>query len=354
MNLNHAKVYQTMNAYQNLTNRGKLRRLRKLAVLGLTHYGLPNPQITYHGFETNLLFRVTTAGGERFMLRLAYPGWRTLADLTAEALWLTALNEDTDIPVPAVLPTRDGKLVLSIISPEVPDVWPMTLMRYAPGRLLGHYLTQANLEKMGRLFARLHQHGLDWTPPVEFTRRRFEHWLSRGEPDLISSDGIPQESDVQGVHHVEISALHHRWIDKMIAQVEGAYQALDRADLRVIHCDLWHDNIKLYQGVLYPFDFEDTVWGYRAHDIAMAMLDLLETVGEARYSALLEAFQRGYQSLLPWPEARIEPFQIGRLLWKINWVARYQPLYLAGMIERHIPVFEHFERTGAVILPKSG
>jgi Ser/Thr protein kinase RdoA (MazF antagonist) len=343
-----------MKAYENLTNRGKLRRLRKLAILGLSHYDLPDPQLTYHGFETNLLYWVTAAGGERFMLRLAYPGWRTLTDLTAEALWLTALSEDTDIPVPAVLPTRDGELVLSIMSPEVPDVWPMTLMRYAPGRLLGNYLTGPNLVKMGCLFARLHQHGVDWMPPANFTKRRFEHWLSRGEPDLISSSGDSRGNDGQRKHQVEISTTHQVWIDRMIAQVEMAYQEIDRSDLRVIHCDLWHDNIKLHQGVLYPFDFEDTVWGYRAHDIAMAMLDLLETVGGARYAVLLDAFQRGYQSLLPWPEARIEPFQIGRLLWKINWVAHHQPDYLVGMIERHIPVFEHFEQNGAVILPKSG
>jgi Ser/Thr protein kinase RdoA (MazF antagonist) len=343
-----------MELFGNLTNLGKLRRLRKLAILGLTHYGLPDPQLTYHGFETNLLYRVTIAGGERFMLRLAYPGWRTMADLTAEAMWLTALSEDTDIPVPAVLPTRDGELVLTVTSPEVPDMWPMTLMRYAPGRLLGHYLTEENLTRMGCLFARLHQHGAAWSPPVNFTQRRFEHWLSRGEPDLISGDGNLQENEVQEVHHIEISAIHREWIDKMIAQVEKAYQALDRTDLRVIHCDLWHDNIKLHQGVLYPFDFEDTVWGYRAHDIAMAMLDLLETVGEVRYPNLLEAFHRGYQSLLPWPEARIEPFQVGRLLWKFNWVARFHSDYLAGMIECHIPVFEQYERTGAVNLPKSG
>lgn len=341
-----------MNAYQNLTERGKLRRLRKLAILGLSHYDLQDPQVTYHGFETNLLYRVTTDDGKHFMLRLAYPGWRTLEDLTAEALWLTALSEDTDIPVPAVLPTRSGALVLSVTSPEVPDVWPMTLMRYVPGRLLGHYLTAPNLEKMGSLFARLHQHGADWTPPENFTKRRFEHWLSRGEPDLISSQGVNPENESSKKRKAEVSPAQCAWIDRMIAQVEGAYQALDRSDLRVIHCDLWHDNIKLHQGVLYPFDFEDTVLGYRAHDIAMAMLDLLETVGEGQYPILLDAFRQGYEILLTWPEDRIEPFQIGRMLWMINWVGRHQPEYLAGMIERHIPVFEHFERTGAVILPK--
>ncbi len=84
----------------------------------------------------------------------------------------------------------------------------------------------------------------------------------------------------------------------------------------------------------------------------MAMLDLLETVGEARYPLLLAAFRRGYESRLAWPEDRIEPFQIGRLLWKINWVARHQPGHLDQMAARHIPVFERFHSTGQVILPQ--
>jgi Ser/Thr protein kinase RdoA (MazF antagonist) len=336
-----------MQPYDQLTNRGKLSRLRHLAMVGLSHYDLNDPQITYHGFETNLMFRVTTAVGERFMLRLAYPGWRALADLQSEALWVNALTRETDIPVPEILPGRSGELVLTPSTPEVPDVWPMALMRWVPGRLLGHYLTAPNLEKMGRLFAELHVHGTDWRPPEGFTRRRFEHWLSRGEPDQISGN-----SDDDGM--AAISPEHQAWIGSMIREVELAYSTIDQSDLRVIHCDLWHDNIKLHQGRLYPFDFEDTVWGFRAHDIAMAMLDLLETVGEARYPGLLGAFQRGYKTLLAWPEDPIEPFQIGRMLWVVNWVARHQPEHLANMIARQIPVFEHFQRTGQVILPKEG
>ena len=97
-----------MQPYNTLTNRGKLRRLRQLAILGLSHYDLQDPQVTYHGFETNLLYRVTTGTGERFMLRLAYPGWRTLTDLQSEALWVNALARETDIPVPEILLTRAG------------------------------------------------------------------------------------------------------------------------------------------------------------------------------------------------------------------------------------------------------
>lgn len=340
-----------MKPYQELTFKGKLRRLGELAASALAQYDLENPQLTFHTFDTNLLYRVTTPSGERFMLRLAYPGWRTFSDLQSEALWLEALSRDTSIPIPRILPTRSGEYVQPLSRADIPRVWNASLMRWLPGRLLGHYLSERNLEKMGALFAELHHHGASWTPPTGFTTRRFEHWLSRDEPNLITS-----AQDIANERHTSdplptLSPDQRQLLEHLHQHIENAYASLDRTDLRVIHCDLWHDNIKLHHGHLQPLDFEDTIWGFRAHDIAMAMLDLLESTDDLRYPGLLGAFQRGYQAYLSWPEAPIEPFQIGRLLWKINWVARFQPNELQNMLERHIPVFNHYEKTGRVIQP---
>jgi Ser/Thr protein kinase RdoA (MazF antagonist) len=325
-----------MKPYNELSPSGKLRRLQALAVHALANYELNKPEVSYHGFDTNLLYRVTTANGERFMLRLAAPGWRTFEDLQAEAMWLTALAHDTTIAAPRVIPTQTSEYVLPISRPDIPRTWNATLMSWIPGRLLGHYLSEANLEKMGVLFAELHHHGATWKPPAGFSSRRFEHWLSRDEKNVITGGEIS----------TAVEALPSPWrklLEKMDQHVEATYAAIDRADLRVIHCDLWHDNIKLHQGVLHPFDFEDTVWGFRAHDIAMAMLDLLEATDEEQYKELLVAFRRGYEAHLTWPDNPIEPFQVGRLLWKINWVARNEPQWLTSMVERQVPIFEHYE-----------
>jgi Ser/Thr protein kinase RdoA (MazF antagonist) len=331
-----------MKPYSELSRAGKLRRLREMAVGALAHYDLSGPEITYHAFATNLLYRVTTASGERFMLRLAVPGWRTLEDLQAEALWLDALGRETTVPAPRIVPARSGEYVLPMAQPGVPQVWNTTLMSWVPGRSLGHYLTERNLEEMGVLFAALHHHGASWVPPAGFTTRRFENLIVDGGPPV----GVAPPGAV-----VKLPSPYRDLLDRMHRHVELAYAAIDRSDLRVIHCDLWHDNIKLYRGELYPLDFEDTVWGFRAHDIAMAMLDLLEDTDEARYAKLLPAFRRGYEAHTAWPVDRIEPFQIGRLLWKINWVARRQPQGLLRMVEGHVPVFEHYEATGQVIRP---
>jgi len=336
-----------MKPFNELSRAGKLRRLRDLGAAALTHYWLTSAEITYHGFDTNLLYRVTTASGERFMLRLAVPGWRTLEDLQSEALWLKALARDTTIPAPRLMPAHSGEYVLPVSLPGIPTTWNATLMTWVPGRLLGHHLTERNLEKMGALFAALHDHGATWTPPAGFTTRRFEHWLSRGEENLI-------DCSLSSAALAPLPSRSRDLLDQMQQHVEKAYLAIDRSDLRVIHCDLWHDNIKLHQGVLHPFDFEDTVWGFRAHDIAMAMLDLLEVTGEEQYRQLLAAFLRGYTACLAWPEDRLEPFQIGRLLWMINWVARYEPQRLASMVERHVQVFEIYLQTGCIMRPPAG
>ena len=343
-----------MKPYHELSLAGKLRRLRELAVAALAEYDLDRPQLAFHGFETNLLYRVTTASGERFMLRLATPGWRTFEDLRSEAWWLDALWRETTLPVPRIVRARSGEAVLPMSGPGIPHTWNASLMSWVPGRLLRYYLSERNLERMGALFAELHHHAACWTPPEGFTSRRFEHWLSRGEENLIVRPADVVEAVAQPGPAADLSPHAHDLLARLHRHVESAYAAVDRSDLRVIHCDLWHDNIKLYRGVLHPLDFEDTVWGYRAHDIAMGMLDLLEDTDEARCAQLLPAFRRGYEAHLPWPEESIEPFQVGRLLWKINWVARRQPQWLTSMVERHVPLLEHYERTGQVHRPAEG
>ncbi len=329
-----------MTRFDHLSPRGMLRRLRILAEHAIEQYDLPDPVIDYYGFETNLMYRVR-AGDRLYMMRLASPGWRTLVDLQSEAMWLEALARDTTVGAPGVVAARDGRLVVPATHPGVPDPWNVTLMTYLPGRLLGHYLTEANLERMGALFAELHHHGATWRRPSGFTTRRFDHWLSRGEPDLITDDDecvLPI-----GAARDTIGRIHRL--------VKAAYASIDPDDLRVIHCDLWHDNIKLHEGRLAPFDFEDTVLGYRAHDIAMAMLDLLEVTDEERYRQLLTAFRSGYQTSLSWPDEPIEPYQIGRLLWKLNWIANNEPEDLGTSIDSHLPIFTEFERTGRVGKP---
>ena len=83
--------------FGDLTPAGQQRRLARLAADALAAYDLRVAGVRVHASGTNLLYRVLTDAGERLILRMAVPGWRTLADLQAEAAWLEALSRDTDI-----------------------------------------------------------------------------------------------------------------------------------------------------------------------------------------------------------------------------------------------------------------
>jgi Ser/Thr protein kinase RdoA (MazF antagonist) len=326
-----------MKPFEDLTRRGKARRLRKLALNALAQYDVAVADVRLLGMYTNFLYRVRTVAGNGrgalFVLRVCTPGWRTLNDIQSEATWLQALDRDTDIGAPVPVPARSGAFAIQATAEGVPGGRHCLLTSWLPGPLLATSLTEANLSEMGLLFARLHAHGASFVPPEGFTERRMDKEYARGEDDVLFAcdEGFtPRTRDV---------------LDRAWAAVDEAFARLyaGPAGPQVIHNDLHHENIKLHRGRLRPFDFEDTIWGYPVQDIAMALQDLMLDVAPEAYDPLRAAFRQGYERCAPWPEqyaGQIDTFRVGRLFWVANYVARYQRTYLrehvdwtAGLVE---------------------
>ncbi len=320
-----------MKDYDALTRLGRLRRLRRLAEDALEHYDVAVAVCRLASTGTNLIYRVRDADGRRYALRIAATNWRTADDLRSEVLWLEALSRDTDIRVPRVVRAADGAPFVRVAAEGVPGERLAALTSWHPGRLLGGRLTEADATAMGELFARLHRHAGEWRPPPEVTRRVFDRVFSRDEPVVLFA---PEQEGA-------CDARTRRVVLEAWEAADGVYAGLPLEDRRLIHCDLWHGNIKVHRGVLYPFDFEDTVWGYRLHDLAMGLLDLAEDVGIERYERLVPALRRGYERHLPWPDGDLVAVQIGRMVWRLNWIARQQrrwfpaeAAFLADFVER--------------------
>jgi Ser/Thr protein kinase RdoA (MazF antagonist) len=329
----------TQKPFESLTARGRTRRLRQLAVAALQHYDLQIAAVQVLGMFTNALFRVRTSTGAAHVLRLCAPGWRTETDIRSEITWLNALAAQTDIGAPRSIPARDGEF---LIEASVPGASARcVLMSWIPGRRLGQHLTPANLEKMGQLFARMHAFSATFTPPPGFTTRKMDRILARDEPEALWSDPAAWEG---------VDPAARTVIEQVQQRVDEAYVRLYASPgLRVIHHDLWHDNIHLHKGRLYPLDFEDTVWGYPVQDIAMALQDLMDDTPPDAFEPLQAAFRRGYESRLPWPEAysgEVDLFRSGRMLWVTNWVAHHQREHLKKHLAWLAKQFEPFLATG--------
>lgn len=327
--------------YESLTDRGKARRLRKLALTALEQYKFDVADLTLIGVHTNTLFRVRTTHGSSYIIRICTPGWRTDIDLRSEVMWLQALERDTDIGVPQPQPARNGDFIVIAGTKNVPGARRCVVMSWLPGTLLGKRLSEENLYKMGVLFAQLHDQAAGFSPPGGFTQRKMDTIYARDEEDVLFSD-LCREM---------FSSDSRRIIDQTRAKVNKAFEHLyaDPTGLRVIHNDLWHDNIKIHHGRLHPFDFEDTIWGYPVQDIAMAVQDLMVDVKPDEFEALQCAFRKGYESRCAWPEVyegQIDTFRAGRMLWIANYVARYEREHLREHIDWLARQFKRFLDTG--------
>ena len=59
---------------------------------------------TLINLSENHTFRIDTARGERFVLRVHRVGYHTAAAIRSELEWLDRLGRDTKLPVPRALP----------------------------------------------------------------------------------------------------------------------------------------------------------------------------------------------------------------------------------------------------------
>lgn len=332
-----------MKPFDQLTYQGKARRLRKLATDALNRYEFEVADIRLVGMRVNTVFRVRTAGGPSYIVRICGPGWRTAVDLQSEIAWLQALSRDTDIGAPEPQPTRNGNFILEARTEGVPGAHHCVVLSWIPGVLLGTKLTEANLYKMGVLFARLHEHAADFTLPKGFTQRKADTIYACDERDVLFGDSCrdaftPCTRDI---------------FERVRTKIDEAFEHLyaDPTGLRIIHNDLHHNNVKIHRGCLRPFDFEHMMWGYPVQDFAVALQGLMIRVGRDEFEPLQKAFRAGYESRIEWPETyegQIDMFRAGRVLWVANYVAQFERERLREHIGRLTPQFERFLETGII------
>lgn len=281
-----------MQAFDTLTYQGRARRLRQMALAALAHYDLEVRRVRLITALFNGIFRVDTADGAKYVIRISRPNHRTAHEIQAEALWLAALRRDVRLRVPEPVLNRRGDLVTEVTTPGVPEKRRCVVFSWVPGPNLVVRHSAANLEKLGTFTARLHDHAASFALPADLVVKRFDRVFPYNEAVALF-DG-PHASALSAEDRARARAL-----------VRHAQTLLDRYaasghPMRLIHADLHQWNIKIHRGELYALDFDDTMFGHPAQDIGIALFYVM-LYGE-HYAAYRAAFRRGYERVLPWPE----------------------------------------------------
>jgi Ser/Thr protein kinase RdoA (MazF antagonist) len=327
-------VEEQMKSYESLTRAGQLRRLRSLAVKALAAYELYEFQLTPLQHEGNTTFRVDMPSGERYVLRIHYPGLRTVESIQSEMNWLAALRRETDFVVPEPMPAYDGSLVTVISVEEVREPRICVLFRWIPGHFLDARLTPSHLERVGVFMAGLQLHGAQFRPPNGFVRGRLDtltqegrQTAARGTSEALARGQADNPAD-------ETTAI--RLVTEICSREDGAQVAVLIRKMRetqqtvgqapeifgLIHGDLHQGNFFFHQGQVRAIDFDDCGYEHYLYDIAVT---LSEVNWRSNTPELRQGFLRGYRSVRELPskhEDHLDTFILFRdlqlLIWKIE------------------------------------
>ena len=298
-----------MKPYLQLTRRGRLRRMHRLAEVALSEYGIPGSRLTFLQYTMNFIYRVdldsngrltplTPAADpaiylpDRCLLRIH--GMVNAEAVASEMTWLAALNEQAGLPVPAPLSTPDGRLVATILTRAIPQGRLVTLMRWLDGRRLGQGLRPAHLRAMGTVVAQMHSFAAGWQPPADFARPEWD-W----EAQLGGSEFKTPLDELVASMPLEFKGPFEAVSNEGKKMMAGLGKGADAFGL--IHADLYPENVLFKDGRAYPIDFEDCGYGYWMWDIAVALCTWAWTPDWER---LRDAFYDGYTQIRSLPQAQ--------------------------------------------------
>jgi Ser/Thr protein kinase RdoA (MazF antagonist) len=302
--------------FDQLTERGRVRRLRQIARAALGRYGLGDAETALLAVHTNTLFLVKAPGGP-CVLRVGAPGQRAPLEIESELRWLAALRRDTALAVPEPLPTRGGELVVTAEAPGVPGPRHCVLFRWMPGRALGERVSPALAEQMGALLARLHQHADTFRPPAAFSSARWDTVWTFGRPAALDgAEPDPLWPPERRALVAETAARVQALLDRLYADPRG---------LRFLHCDFHPGNLKRHQGDLAVLDFDDSRWAYPVQDIGVALFYFLDDPGYRELRRRFLAGYRGVRDALP-PDGEIDLCLAARIVDLVSYVLRFEVL----------------------------
>lgn len=335
-------------AFEHLSYRGQIPRLRKLAETAVTHYGLCNARIDLLTHRENTTFRVTVPpqtehtkdiGGTKFVLRVYGPVAPSPTMIRSELLWLAAIRRDTDLVVPEPVPDQNDSLLTEVSVEGIPKPRLCILFHWVDGRFIYAGLTPARLEQVGAFMGRLHQHGQQFVPPTDFVRphvdwRRVFGQGTVADPAFVAEKGnrLISESDI---------TLFASTAEKVRAEMQVIPR--DAENYGLIHGDFQQTNYLFHRGEIRVIDFAECGWGYYLFDIAKALSRFeIEDGGRPPNPAMRDAFFKGYERIRPLRrtyEQHLKTFLAIRFMLRINYLLRSDNPHIQAEARVWIPRF---------------
>jgi len=306
-----------MKPYEELTRRGKLQRIKRIAHAALEEYGFRDSQLSLMVAAGSVTYRVRTITQETikndlytpntFSLRLHWPGYQTDDAVDSELEWLDALSK-AGFPVPEPVPTKSGESSAEVSVLGVPQARRCTLLRWVKGRMITKNVRPWHLKAIGELIARLHNHSTTWKPSKKFERRHLDR------------NGLWGNDTGTGISADEVwSKIPKKYFNDFQKVTQRIEQVMDDwgkgSDVYgLIHADLGTKANVLFHGrEARAIDFDDGGYGYWMFDLACPLVDW---EGEDVWSAFRKALLEGYMEIRSIPDEQLEQLELFQAAWR--------------------------------------
>ena len=294
----------------------------EVAERALASYDLsPDSTLRLLNLSENATYAVADPGtGTTSILRVHRKDYHRPHEIESELDWLDALRVGGDVTVPTVLPTRDGRRVV-------------TVDQDGTARHVVHFemvagnepdeknLTDQDFFTLGRITAALHDHSTTWVRPAGFGRFSWDWQHSLGDQPRWG-----RWQDAMGVGNAE-SALLGR-AQQLLGDRLDRYGTgpdvfgLVHADLRLANL-LVDDRGHGADPTITVIDFDDCGFGWYFYDFGTAVSFFEDDPAVPRWQ---DAWAAGYRSRRPLAErdeAMLPSFVLLRRLLLLAWMGTH-------------------------------
>jgi Ser/Thr protein kinase RdoA (MazF antagonist) len=265
-----------------LSERAQRAYMRNVALDALSHYKLDDARVTLINAGFNYSYRIDTAAGEKYALRVNVNSRRSLGNLRAEVSWVEELGTSTSLWVARPQMNRDNE-VITFAGLDGDNSFATVLYSWLPGSDLNKAPSPERWYAVGAAMAKLHNHSRDWTLPSAASVPRLDS-VTWGAEDRLHGGLVSAPAD-------DLAMLRDTW-----DQCASVLQRLWGNETgQLIHADLHGWNMKWYRGRLSIFDFDDCGWGLPLQDLTVTSYYIRDTM------EFEEALLEGYRSVAALP-----------------------------------------------------
>jgi Ser/Thr protein kinase RdoA (MazF antagonist) len=269
-------------SFSDLSTEEQIESLIEPAKVILAQYGITDFELENINHEYNSTFSVVTAAGEKFALRVNVNSDRTEKNIAAEMTFVNTLAQSGEFRVAVPIRNLAGEFVSKAVHEASGRELLCVLFSWLEGEDVGDEPTLEVVFEIGALMARLHDATKELALPAGQELPSLDDFMWHvedfllGERSALNSDEKAKIATGRKAIETELSAL------------------FSEGQMQLIHADLHGWNLKLHDGQLAVFDFDDSGVGLPIQDLATAIyyLDTDEQIA---------AMKAGYASVRQLP-----------------------------------------------------